>query len=179
MTEQTDGPAVGAGGRDIRIRALDGGLEAVAAMWDALYEHQRAHGLLAPIPDGAFAEWARSLATVLGRFGFVTVASVDGVDAGFCAGRMRPMPPYYGGGYTGYISEVFVDPAARGLGIGRTLVDAGVRWFRERDVRRVELQVVWRNEAALAFYRRLGWVEDVVQFVLLDEPAPPAGTPSS
>lgn len=137
-------------------------------MWVELYIHQKEHGLVADVPPGAFDEWSRSLASVVGRFGFVAVASVDDQDVGFCAGRMRPMPTYYGGGYAGYISDVFVDPSSRGLGIGRILVDAGVRWFRERDVLRLELHVVWRNERALQFYRRLGWIEDVVQLVKLD-----------
>lgn len=152
----------------IELAFLDRELERARPMWDALYFHQRKHGLLAEIPVGAFDEWSRSFSSVIGRFGFVIVASVGEADLGFCAGRMRPMPPYYGGGYAGYISDVFVSPTSRGLGIGRLLVEAGVRWFRERDVKRVELQVVWRNTQALKFYRRLGWVEDVVQLVKLD-----------
>lgn len=153
---------------DFSVRPLTENLEVVRSMWDGLYVHQREHGLLADIPDDAFDSWVKSFATINGRFGFVLVASVDGRDAGFCAGRMRPMPAYFGGGYAGYISDVFVSPDVRGAGIGRALVDGGVRWFRERDVKRVELHVVWANTQALGFYRRLGWVEDVVQLVNLE-----------
>ncbi len=134
-------------------------------MWDGLYVHQREHGMLADLPDDAFDSWVKSIASINGRFGFVLVATADGRDAGFCAGRMRPMPAYYGGGYAGYISDVFVIPELRGVGVGRLLVDAGVQWFRDRDVKRVELHVVWGNTQALDFYRRLGWTEDIVQMV--------------
>lgn len=137
-------------------------------MWIAFYIHQKEQGLLADVPSGAFDEWSRSIASVIGRFGFVLVASIDDLDVGFCAGRMRPTPAYYGGGYAGYISDVFVSQPARCLGVGKVLVDSGVQWFRERDVQRVELHVVWRNEEALRFYRRLGWLEDVVQMVKMD-----------
>lgn len=168
MTESIETIVVTSRGREIRLRFLVGDLGCVRAMWDELYVHQKEHGLVADVPPGAFDEWSRSLASVAGRFGFVVVAAVDDLDVGFCAGRMRPMPPYFGGGYAGYISDVFVTPASRGLGLGRILVDAGVCWFRDRDVQRVELHVVWRNEQALQFYRRLGWIEDVVQLVKLD-----------
>ena len=44
----------------------------------------------------------------------------------------------------------------RGKGIGRTLVDAAMGWGRARGATALEL-VVWEfNQAALAFYERLG-----------------------
>ena len=168
MTERLILPAMYSEASGVQLRYLGVELGCLSVMWNALYVHQRYHGLIANVPDTAFDDWTRSLSSVIGRFGFAVVASVENADVGFCAGRIRPMPSYYGGGYAGYISDVFVFESARGLGVGKLLVDSGVRWFRERDVQRIELNVVWKNEQALRFYRRLGWVEDVVQLVKMD-----------
>jgi putative acetyltransferase len=53
-----------------------------------------------------------------------------------------------------HIGGLFVDPDCQGGGIGRLLVAHAMRlkgWL--------DLEVYARNEAALAFYRRLGFVE--------------------
>lgn len=165
MTENTKPSKSDPSQPEVRIRLLDGDLGCLASMWESLYVHQREHGLIAAVPENAFQEWERSQFSVNGRFGFAAIASRDDMDIGFCAGRMRPLPAYYGGGYVGYISEVYVNRSARGAGIGKLLVDFGVAWFQERGIHRVELQVVWRNEQALRFYRKNGWVEDLVQLV--------------
>jgi GNAT superfamily N-acetyltransferase len=63
----------------------------------------------------------------------------------------------------GEITHLLVDPAARGGGIGRALVDAAVAECRAAGVSEVEL-VTPPDFAARRFYERLGWVpvQDVV-----------------
>jgi len=57
------------------------------------------------------------------------------------------------------LNRVVVDPAHRSRGIGRTLVEAGLRWAAERGAERMLLEVEWANEPALALYRGLGFAE--------------------
>jgi mycothiol synthase len=65
------------------------------------------------------------------------------------------------------IGEVYVlgvDPAAHGLGLGRALTLAGLRYLRGRDLDQVMLYVDETNEAAIRLYQRLGfarWSTDV------------------
>jgi GNAT superfamily N-acetyltransferase len=58
----------------------------------------------------------------------------------------------------GWVSTLFVDPAARGLGIGRALVGTVVADMREVGLRPC-LEVLPVHSAALALYEADGWQE--------------------
>ena len=55
------------------------------------------------------------------------------------------------------IVAMWVRPTARGLGVGRRLVDVACDWVRHRDERSVVLWVVHDNESAIALYRSCGF----------------------
>ena len=59
--------------------------------------------------------------------------------------------------------DLYVLPAARGLGVGRDLVDALVRELAARGAPRVVLHVAARNGRALALFDRLGFRRTVVE----------------
>jgi GNAT superfamily N-acetyltransferase len=146
-------------------------LPALEPLWLALYEHQRQAGMLLAPPPGAFLEWQGSLAPLLGRFACLVVAERGGRPVGFLAGRVRSVPLYFGGQAVGFVSDVYVDDRERGQGLGEAILDRALGWFREQGLSRVELQVLAGNTGARVFYRRLGWVEELVQMVW----TPPVG----
>lgn len=55
------------------------------------------------------------------------------------------------------LEDLFVDPEARGSGVGRALVEAAFGQARERGCARMELDVNEVNGAAVALYRSLGF----------------------
>jgi GNAT superfamily N-acetyltransferase len=55
-----------------------------------------------------------------------------------------------------YLEDLFVDPAARGHGVGEKLLARLAQLAIERDCGRLEWWVLDWNEPALAFYRKLG-----------------------
>jgi ribosomal-protein-alanine N-acetyltransferase len=57
------------------------------------------------------------------------------------------------------ILDVAVDPAFRGRGVGRGLVDWAVGLCRERQLNLLCLEVRVGNVEAIALYRRLGFIE--------------------
>ncbi len=57
----------------------------------------------------------------------------------------------------GEVWELYVDPAAQGLGGGARLLAAASAWLDEVGLVHQELSVLRTNPAALAFYRRRGW----------------------
>jgi GNAT superfamily N-acetyltransferase len=140
-------------------------MDRLKPLWNELYRHQSEHGMLLHLPDGAFEAWLNSINPFLGRFAAVVVAEEGNDLVAFVAGRIRTLPPYFGSSNVGTISEVFVRESHRRAGIARRLLDLGIEWFATQEITRVELQVVAGNRAGIEFYRRLGWREELVQFV--------------
>lgn len=138
---------------------------ALKPLWQALYQHQFEHGMLLHLPDGSFEAWVKSIHPGLGRFANIVVAEIGSEVAGFVAGRIRVLPPYFGAETIGTISEVFVKESYRRYGVGRRMLTASVKWFQAQGITRVELQVVAGNKDGIEFYRRLGWHEELVQMV--------------
>jgi ribosomal protein S18 acetylase RimI-like enzyme len=58
---------------------------------------------------------------------------------------------------TGYIGAMWVDPAARGGGLGRALLDAACAWLRARGCARLALTVTETNSGAIALYESAGF----------------------
>ena len=58
---------------------------------------------------------------------------------------------------TGYVNLFYLVPEARGRGLGRLLHQHAAAVFTARGMRAMRLSVSVRNDAAIAFYRRLGW----------------------
>lgn len=56
-----------------------------------------------------------------------------------------------------YLYSLWLDPAARGHGLARTLVAEAVQWARSERVLRVTLRVNVENAAARAVYESLGF----------------------
>jgi len=58
------------------------------------------------------------------------------------------------------LEDLYVREDARGSGLGRALVEATLDRARQRDCRRVELDVWERNDPALSLYRSLGFKDE-------------------
>jgi GNAT superfamily N-acetyltransferase len=126
------------------------------------------------VPPGAFQAWKESLTPVLGRFAQVTIAKLEVVPIGFLAGRIRALPPYFGKGQVGTITEVFVTDELRNRRIGRQMLEFATSWYRANGVQRLELQVLAGNPDAVRFYEGLGWKQELLQLVLDGEWPPHA-----
>ena len=62
-----------------------------------------------------------------------------------------------GTGLEGEVAELYVEPAARGAGVGNALVGEAMRLFRDRAVSFASVWTRPDNAAALAAYRRHGF----------------------
>lgn len=60
-------------------------------------------------------------------------------------------------GHRGTMYYVAVDPAHRGRGLGRSIVEAAEAWLKARGVWKTNLLVRAGNEQVLSFYERMGY----------------------
>jgi GNAT superfamily N-acetyltransferase len=96
----------------------------------------------------------------------VLVAETARGIAGFaCAARRR----HWSGEQRCYLGELVVAEEAEGQGIGRLLVAAVTAWASVRSLR-VELDTGAANTRARGFYAALGFREEAVRLVAVDEP---------
>ena len=77
-------------------------------------------------------------------------------------GETRLIAAAMGGyeGHRGWVNYLAVDPAHRGRGHARALMDELERRLLARGCPKINLQVREENDAALAFYERLGFAVD-------------------
>jgi [ribosomal protein S18]-alanine N-acetyltransferase len=85
------------------------------------------------------------------REGRLLVAELDGEIVGMAKGELRPG--------LGHVTLVYLRPEARGQGGGKELVRGLASFFHDEGVKHVSLNVDVSNEEALAYWRRLGFVD--------------------
>jgi ribosomal protein S18 acetylase RimI-like enzyme len=128
--------------RDVRLRAL---LEAPDA-YGSTYEEGTGE------PDDTWREWAASGAE--GGQGFTATAVGDTGWVGLAVGAPHHAFP----GEVGLFA-MWVDPAWRGRGVGRRLVDRVIAWAVAERFPTIRLLVTETNEPAFRLYERCGFVD--------------------
>jgi GNAT superfamily N-acetyltransferase len=79
------------------------------------------------------------------------IAEIDGRSVGLVAWRVE------GSGREAEVTVLAVTPDARGLGVGRALIDAAVETLRAAAIERAWLVTTNDNLVALRLYQRAGW----------------------
>ena len=62
-------------------------------------------------------------------------------------------------GDRGYLGLLGVEPRRQGTGLGRALMDAAEKYFREADCRAVDLRIISARTPLPAFYAHLGYTQ--------------------
>jgi RimJ/RimL family protein N-acetyltransferase len=89
-------------------------------------------------------------------FARTAAESVVAVGGGQIVGMLHVEVSRHGFGEIGML----VDRDWRGCGVGRALVQAAISWARGRGLHKLCLEVFAHNTAAIALYRRSGFVEE-------------------
>ena len=84
-------------------------------------------------------------------------------------------------GHRGWLYYVASDPASRGRGVGRQMVQAAEGWLRERGIRKVQLMVRETNTTVASFYEHLGYEVSprILMAKWLDQPPEQKPDPTS
>lgn len=144
-------------------QADDPALAAVTALFDAMHAEMADQGMFHQLAADGGRVWLNGVTGGLERFGRIAVAESDGHVAGFAHAAVKLAPEHLGGERIGHVTHLYVSPTHRRSGIARALAGSLHAWLLEKDVASIELQVVHRNEAGLAFWRSLGYAAELIQ----------------
>lgn len=133
---------------------------------------------LAPTRGGAI--WAlqsarprpleRSLRSVLDDPDQILLAGeVDGTTIGYAAARLTTLQD---GSRLAVIDDIYVEPDARGVGVGEALMDAVVAWATERGCVGIDSLALPGNRATKNFFETFGLV---ARAIVVHRPLGPAG----
>jgi len=115
---------------------------------------------------GADAEdgYADFLGTQLDRAeSLVLVAEADGEVVGYLYAGIEPRNWKELREQAGFVHDVLVHEDNRGAGLAQLLMDAALRWFRERGVPRAILWTAARNTRAHQLFERLGFRSTMIE----------------
>jgi ribosomal protein S18 acetylase RimI-like enzyme len=127
-------------------------------------------GYRLPHPENVGEVWLDSFRRTMGRFSNVFIAEIDGRVVGFMLCRLKRVPAYMGGVLVGELSDMWIVPEARRLGIGDKLSRLAMGWMRAQGAHSIEIQVLKDNEASWKLYERMGFkLEFRVGRLLWDE----------
>ena len=134
-------------------------IQPISQLWALMAaEHSQLDGAtFRPAPDGADA-YARFIEDQLrDACARILVAEVDDELVGYISGGIADISKeMFESQRCGLIADVFVCAEQRRQGIGRSLVERLVLWFRACGVSSFEWYASARNPSALAFWRRMG-----------------------
>lgn len=97
---------------------------------------------------------------------FIVFAVKDNKPVGFASAQVyvSECTADNGTGKMGLFDKLYVDPSARGLGIGKELAEAIMGWFHDNGISRVKLHAYSWNTQARRLYEKLGFAEYLVSF---------------
>jgi ribosomal protein S18 acetylase RimI-like enzyme len=93
----------------------------------------------------------------------VLVAERDGAVVGYTYAGSEGFDYMSLRGPAGVLYDIIVDPAHRGLGVGRMLLEATLAALQERGAPRVVLSTAERNEAAQRLFQRAGFRRTMIE----------------
>lgn len=138
---------------------------------DGVFRH---YGFNLPEPEDLGQAYLDSFSRTLGRFSQFWVAEMDGEVVAYALMRIKHTPLFMGGVTVGEISDAWIEPQARRLGIGETLCHMGVEWMREQKVHSVEISILVGNEASWGMLKPFGFKPELNQYRLMWEDYIPA-----
>ena len=92
---------------------------------------------------------------------------------GFMLGRVKRVAPYLGGVMVGELSDMWVEPDARRLGVGKELSLITMQWLAAQDVHSIEIQILEGNEPIWRLYEKMGFKPELRQIRMLRADFPP------
>ncbi|MFX0099857.1 MAG: GNAT family N-acetyltransferase [Candidatus Hodarchaeota archaeon] len=105
--------------------------------------------------------WKKSLEEKIqiSDFTQLLVAEMEGKIVGMLVADIRRG----GNGRAGYLTNLIVAPDFRNLGVGESLINEAMEFFKSNHVTTVKVNVRIKNESAMKLFAKLGFKEHIIQ----------------
>jgi len=90
-----------------------------------------------------------------------TVAQVNSEIIGYCISSVQREK--------GLIESLYINPTYRRQGVGRTLIESHISWFKRYKCSEIEVTTVFGNEDAIEFYKSIGILPKTITMRLSDK----------
>lgn len=107
--------------------------------------------------DTLFRDWIKVTLLSPEQFIFVAEDTDTGKISGFISGFVKLLYPWFKLKSVGHISYLIIDQKQRGKGVGKSLEETALNWFKEKNIRYIELYVEEKNETGLSAWYSYGY----------------------
>jgi RimJ/RimL family protein N-acetyltransferase len=125
-----------------------------------LNHHFHEYGYRLPVPENIGDVWLDTFKRTLGKFSIAYVAEYENKVVGFLLARIKRLPPYMGGMFVGELSDEWIEPVVRRLGVGAHICHMALDWLRNQKVHSVEIQVLNGNEPSWNMLSAMGFKQE-------------------
>lgn len=138
----------------------------IAAYYEKLDAHLRCFTYAFPKIENVGDIWLKTFRRTLGRFSILYVCELNGELVGFISARLKHAPEHLGGMLVGDLSDMWVEPQFRGLGIAVELVRLAIRWCKDQNVHSCEGQILIGNQPIIELLESFGMKKELYQLRL-------------
>jgi ribosomal protein S18 acetylase RimI-like enzyme len=133
--------------------------EKVLQVWDEFMDyHKGISALDFNMVKNARKMWIKYFEKhVRSRIRNAIVAECNGRIVGFLLGTIEKRPPIFTTPHQAYIDSIGVLKSKRNHGVGGMMMDAFMKWAKEKKLPYVMLNVAVENEMAIRFYKKRGF----------------------
>jgi len=85
------------------------------------------------------------------------IAEINNQIAGYIVIRLRKRPEEFVSRVWGFIEDLYVDSNYRTRGVGKELVKESLKWFKEKKITYIDLEVAKKNNIGEKFWSELGF----------------------
>lgn len=133
-------------------------IENVVLLWRKLIDFHNGLNNKFAIDDNWKVLKAKELLLILsGNNNKIFIAKVFGVVCGYIHIMIKENSELYCRTRIGYIEELIVDDNFRNRGIGNRLVDEGMLWLKNKDLKEIWLNVEQNNFGGIQFWDNQGF----------------------
>lgn len=150
----------------LRAESTYTNFDKVAELFFDYYKYLETLNVKLKIAQGGEILWLESVKRSLNKTSILVVIENKGLVVGFGYGQIKLAPEYLGSLKLGIVSHFYLDEKMRGGEASQKMFAEMKKWFVEKKVHSIELQVVPENTIGLNFWRKLGFEIELNQMRL-------------